>query len=450
MDIKDTPLGDEIDRIIDAQAGNANNYMEATIHTKFGDVVALKLLNYDVVRQYATQYTDEITIVLVIPKGQYAYKVIPSRNDLEITLLDTAMAQHGSIANGGKVYGVEKFRAIIKDSNDPTLEASARELLSIKTLDLMDFETISFQLFNRAMEQFSMISCGGIYRRTKIGDLVRSLLLKQFSKIAVENVYKPLGIDMVEPNDEHVREHVIIPHGLPVYDAPGYIHKHCGGVYPTGLSYYYQDDYWYVYPTFDYKRFNQATRQLNIIQIPENKLPDLTHTYLKEGSVLTILATGQLSLEDKSDIRKRNDGNGVRFADASKLFEETSEVKDNRAIISRGKLNNEFISSQQKSVFNNVVLSNNPITANTMYEASKLASKEGVFVQLIWQNANPALILPGMQTKISYFKNGRVHQISAIVVATHSSTSYEGKGLVAGRFNRNTAIMLFCANEANQ
>lgn len=450
MDLMDTPLGDEVKRIIDSKQGTPNVYMEATIHTLFGDVPALKLLNYDLVREYSTHYTDEISLVLVVPKGQLAYRIIPSRNELEITLLSSAMAQHGPLDSEKRKYGTERFRAVFKEVSDPVLEANARELLSEHTMDLMDFEVVEFQLFTKAMEQFSMLSCGGSYRRTKVGDLIRTLLLQQSSKIEVDNTYKPKGIDMVEPVDAQLREHIVIPHGMRVYDMPGYVHKHCGGVYSAGLSYYYQNDYWYVYPTFDYKRFEQASRQLNIIQVPENKLPNLDYTYLVEGSVVNIIATGELSLQDKSDLRKRSSGNGVRFADASRFFENTVEVVNNKAVMSRGKLNNEYVSSQQKTEFNNLTMGTETITANTMYQASQLASREGVFIQLIWQNSDPSLILPGMQTRISYYKNGRINKINAVVIGAQASVSYEGNGLVSGRYNRNTALLLFAANEVNQ
>lgn len=449
MDLMQTPLGDEVNRIIDSQQGNPHVFLDAVIHTLFGDVPVLKVLNLDLLREYTEQYSDEISLVVLVPQGQAAYRVLPSRNQLEITLTGAAMAQHGELESEKQGYGLERFRAVLKKANDPTLEANARDLLQEDTMDLQDFSVLEIQLFSKAMEQFSMRSCGGIYRRTAVGDLVKTLLLQQSARINVEDAYKPLGVDMVDPVDTKIREHIIIPHGTKVYDIPGYIHKHCGGIYSAGLSYYYQDDYWYIYPTYDYKKFEEAARQLVILQVPTTKLPNLDYTYMVEGSVTSIIATGELMLNDVSDLRKRSTGNGIRFADASRIFEEGVEVVGNKAVVSRGKLNNEFISSQQKSEFNNVVLSDEVITANTMYEASKLASKEGVHIQLVWQSSDPSLILPGMKTKIYYYKNGQVNQLNAIVIGSHTMTSYEGKGLVTGRFNRNTAILLFAANEAN-
>lgn len=446
----ETPLGDEINRIAGSKQGNPNVSIDAIIHTIFGDVSVVRVLNMDIVREYLYQYSDEISLTLLVSAGQSAYKVLPSRNQLEITILGGAMAQHGTIDVADQSFGAQRFRAVLKKANDPVLEANARELLGMDTMDLQDFEVLELQLFSKAMEQFAMMSCGKIYRRTSVSDIIRSLFLQTGTRINVESDYKPRGIDMVEPEDSVPREHIIIPHPTMVYDVPGYIHKHQGGIYSAGLAYYYQDDYWYVFPSHDYKRFQEASRQLVIIQVPENKLPSMDYTYMVEGSVVSIIATGSLSMDDTSDIRKRTTGNGVRFADASKLFDTSVEVAGNKAMMSRGKMNSEFISSQQKSEFNNVVASDQRITANTMYQASLLASKEGVNIQLVWQNSDPALIRPGMQTKILYYKNGQVRQISAIVIGAHALTGYEGTGLVSGRFSRNTALLLFAANEAQQ
>lgn len=450
MDLMKTPLGDDVMRIINSKQGNPNAYIDAVIHTKFGNVPVLRVLNYDIMRDYTTQYSDEISLVVVVPAGKMAYRVTPSRNELEITITGAPMAQHGGNEGRNKEVGSQRFRAVLKKANDAALEASSRELLGESTMDVQNIDVVEFQLFSKAVEQFSMRSCGGIYRKTAVADLVRSLLLQEMNAVDVENEYKPRGIDMIDPIDTAIRDHIVIPHGTMAYDAPGYIHKHCGGIYSAGLSYYYQDDYWYVYPTYDYKRFEESARQLVIIQIPENKLPSLDYTYMVEGSVVSIVATGGLHLDDTSDINKRSSGNGVRFADASKFFEGGVEVKNNKALMSRGKQNNEFVSSMQKSGLNNVVMSSERISANTMFQASQLASKEGVRIQLTWQNADASLIRPGMQTKIYYYKNGQVRQLAAIVIGVQVANAYVGTGLVTGRYNRNVALHLFAANEAHQ
>lgn len=450
MDLMETPLGDEVNRVIDAAGGFSNVYVNATLHTLYGDVPALRVLNHDVIRHYHTQYSDEISITLTIPAGKHAYRVITSRNELELTLEQTKASAHGVLSAEEAPLAVERYRAILKVNDDPTLEGNSRELLAENTMDLQAPITIELQLISLAMEQFSVLTCGGTFRRTKVEDLVKYLLLSQSGLINLSDAYRPLGVDMVKVNDATLREHIVIPHGLPTSDAVGYIHKFCGGVYSTGLSYYYQDDYWYVYPTYDYKRFQTATRQLVIINIPKHKLPGLDCTYLQEGNCVTIISTGEVTFDDTSDQRKRSSGNGLRFADASILFESAAQTADNKLLLSRAKVNNEFASSKQKNDINRVQMSDNRITSNVMYETSKLAVKEGVFIQLAWENADPSLIKPGMQTKLMYFKNGEIKTIYGIVLGLESSTQYQGYGIVTGRYNRTVGIQLFAANSVQQ
>lgn len=450
MDLMATPLGDEITRIINANQGSSNVYIEATIHTNYGDIPALRVVNHDIIRHYPMQYSDEQMITVLVPAGKYAYRVIPSRNELEVTLSDASVNTHGTANNDDDQPIVKRYRAILKLNNDPNMEGNSREALDEYTMDNRDFEVVEIQLISKAMEQFSSLPCGGIYRRTDASSLIRSLLLKQNAQLAGADDYRPLGVDMVPVVKPLLRDHIVLPHGLLAVDAPGYIHRYCGGVYPTGLSYYYQDDYWYVYPTFDYKRFQQASKQLVIITIPKHKLPGLECTYLQEGSILSVIATGELSFEDNSDQRKRSTGNGVRFADASTMFDAGVDVSENKALLSRGKTNNEFVTSVQKSGINILPLAPEGITANRLYQASQLSAKEGVHIQLTWENGDPSLIIPGMQTKLMYYKNGVIRQVYCVVIGIQSSSQWQGNGLVTGRYNRNIGIYLFAANDVNQ
>lgn len=450
MDLMDTPLGDEVNRIIAANQGSSNVYVDAVIHTNYGDIPALRVLNYDVIRQYHMQYSDEISLTVTIPAGKFAYRVVTSRNELEITLYGANVDTNGGSDPDQDPVGIERFRAILKVNNDPNMEGNSRETLDEASMDNQLPATIEFQLIRKSMEQFSTLPCGGIIRRTKVEDIVKSLLLSQKSKMDLPDDYSPLGVDMVPAKDAQLREHITLPQGLLVTDAPGYIHRHCGGIYSLGLSYFYQDNYWYVYPTYDHSRFEEATRKLVIITIPKHKLPGLDCTYLQEGNVVSIIATGELSFDDRSDQRKRSTGNGVRFADASLLMDNSVETSGNKALLSRGKLNSEYVSSKQKSGINVMPVSDNRITSNAMYEASQLASKEGVHIHLAWENGDPSLIIPGMQTKLLYYKNGVVKEVRAVVVGLQSATQYQGFGMVNGRFNRNVGIYLFAANDVQE
>lgn len=445
MDIFDTPLGDEISRVINNATG-AGNFIDAVIHAGDQDIEIVKVLNMDTFDDYTKNYTEEIKISLLVSSGKVAHKIIPFKDKLEVSIkTSTANIITGSY-DGDSPINIERFRAVLVESEDTAAQSQGREIKDEFTMDISDLEVVELQLFRKAMEQLMLRSCGGSYRKTAKHDLIKALLLQETQNIDADQDYMPKGVDMVDPPDMEPREHIVIPHGTPVTDAPGYIHKHCGGVYPSGLSYFYKNDFWHIFPTYDYTRYQEADKNLVILQVPPNKIPDIEFTYLKENSVLTILSTGDSYMQDQSEARALSEGNGARFSNATSLFENPATIENNKVTVSRSANNNEFVSTQRKAGFNNVTTSANRITSNTMYEASALAARRGSRIQVIWENSDPSLIVPGMQTKLLYYKDGEVKELKCVVIGMQTALIWTGKGIVQGRYDRQTAIDLFAEN----
>ncbi len=444
MDILDTPLGDEITRVINAAQPPGLTYTDAVILAGGEELEVYKVLNLDEVCDYRNQYAPELSIVLLVPAGTFAYRIQPHRNNLEVTIRAAPSTQSAVAPGQAEHKEFETFRAILQDdTSDATLENNGQRTYDEMTLNMSDFRTIKLQLFSKAMEEFNMRSFGGCPRRTKITDLVKIILMGESNRATLENAYMPKGIDMVPPLDVVPREHYPIPHGMPSTDAVGFLHKECGGIYSAGLSYFFQRDYWHVFPTYDNTRFEQASRQLVIVQIPGAKMPSLEYTYLQKGKCLTILATGDTIFDDPTDSRAMVEGNGVRFTDAAGFFDEPVVAEGNRATFARASKNSEYVGTRRATGLNNVVQSDRRITANKLYEASKLAARNGAHIQVMWENANPALLYPGMQVKIMYMRNGTVATRYACLIGMHTSTAWTGKGLLAGKHVRTVALNLF-------
>lgn len=442
MDIFDSVLGEEITRVINSASGNGV-FVDAVIHANGRDIEVVKVLNIDILDDYLSNYTEEIRVSLLVSPGQVAHRIMPFKDKLEVSLKMAASDYVTGAALDQGSAGIERFRAVLVESEDTSVQANGKEIQSEFMMDLKDLEVIEFQLFRKAIEQIMLRSCGGSYRKTNKADLTKALLMQESSSIEVDQDYAPKGVDMIEPPDVEPREHIVIPHGTRVVDAIGYIHKNCGGIYPAGLSYFFKNDYWYVFPPYDYTRYNESDENLVILQVPPNKIPSIEHTYVKEGSVLTFISTGDSYADDQSEAAALNTGNGTRYSDAVTLFERPVTIEGNKAIASRATTNNEFVSSQRPVGFNNVTTSSARITSNSMYEASNLAAKEGTTIQVIWENSEPNLIRPGMQTKFLYFKNGVVCELRCVVVGMQTSIAWTGQGIVQGRHRRITALNLF-------
>lgn len=440
MDIMDTSLGSEIDRITTNGIG-AFPYITAIMHTPVGDVDVLEILNYDVMRDYLVQYCDEATAVLVIPKGQLALRVALNPDQLEITITRSSGAVHGSSNTASQTIS-NRYKVVLSNPVDPTLIAGQQQVLDEFTMDLQGFELVSVQLFEPLMERFGMQSVGGIYRHTAVADVVRSLLVKCSQEKDIDEEYKAVAIDMVEPDDTTIREHISIP-PMPAHDAIGYIQKRAGGIYSAGVSYFYQNDRWYVFPSFDYSRFNQASRQLLIYRVPEQRLPHVDRTTLVHGSTISIVATGEFSSKNATQNKKIEQGNGVIYSNASTLFEQGVQVKGNKAIVSRATNNDEYVSSQQKTGLNKLSVSPERITANKLQQSSVLASREGVEVQLVWHNANVDLLTPGMQTRLYFMRDGIIREAQAVLIGVQASIAQANAGLLNNHKQSTAALRLW-------
>lgn len=445
MDVMSTPLGLDIINVIETGQGYRAFDISAVVHCNGVDVPAIKVINKGDYEDFVNGYCTEFSLVVLIPSGKYVNRIIPAKDNLEITLSSNALneVQNNLDQSGNRIGSTERFKAVLVTPEDTSVSSRNKVALDEMGMDLSDIDVVEFQLVSKAMEIFSLRYCGGIYRKIKTEDLVKSLLLAESSTIDLEADYKPKGVSMVEVLDKTVKEQYVIDHGVASKDGPAYIHKNLGGVYSAGLSYFYLNDYWYVFPTFDYSRFNKAEKQLVVLRVPDGKFPQIEKTYKKYGDVLTVLATAGASSVDSSDSNSMRDGNGVRFTNASSLFNDPVETSGNKAIMRRKDNVTEFMSKKRASGLNNITSNDVRITSNNLYEASKLAARNGVKISFVWENSNPELIIPGMQTKFMYYSNGKIHELFGVVIAKETDIVYTGVGLTAGTYVRSTVVHLF-------
>lgn len=450
MDVLRTPLGMDIMDIVDNGDGKIPFSIEAVVHCGEENVSALKVNNLDDYEDFVKNYCNEQSVMLVIPSGKYANKVIPNKDNLEISITIRKLVPITSTTDEEEESAIatERYRALLKKPADTNVGAKSKVTLDEFSMDLSDLDTVEFQLIGKAMEQFGLRYCGGIFRKTKVEDLIKSLLIGESSTLDLESDYKPKGADVTPAYDVKPRETYVIPHGTAVKDAPAYIQKELGGVYAAGLSYYYFEDYWYVYPTFDYTKFSEATKQLVIYRVPEGRLPQVEKTFKTSGNVVSIIVTGGANFVDKSETDRVREGNGIRYTNAGTLFNNTIEVKNNKATYRREKQATEYISMERKAGYNNVTSDATRITTNNLYEASNLAKRNGAHLSVLWENSDPTLIIPGMQVKFMNYEADEVVERFGVVIAKETDRKWTGMGITSGTYVISTVLHIFMKSDS--
>lgn len=450
MTFSESPLMRTAQRVISNGQSTAFALYEAVIHTTAGAVAAFRVLDIYENADFINNYRSDIVLHLVVPEGAYKHRIVPSLSELEVTVYRNGYHPTMPFETLGKQKTVKRYRAVLLNAQDSELSQEGITNVGESVSDLGSMVNIKLQLFSEMTEQFRMRGAGGIYRRQPVEDVIRFLLLGESQQLDVQTGDEVAGFEMVPPVDAVEREHIIIPQGIQSYDAPGYIHRHCGGVYSAGFSYFCHEDIWYVFPTYDFSRFNEAKHQLTLILTPPRAMPQVEFTAMKSGSSLTINCTGEVHTSNTSDRHELEQGNGLRFADPQKLLGDAIQVKDNKAIFSRGAANNEFVSKQRANGLNNVRLASNPITSNTLYELSKLAERRGQIITAQWENSDARLLVPGMQVKVMHMHGTEVRTRRGVLVGYRQGIVYTGTGLVSGAYAASCALMIFLENESEQ
>lgn len=441
MEIMNSPLAADINDILNAKDDNSDAYWRAEIVANGKTLEVLKVISHDNLQDFEENYCDVFVVQCLIGQGTYTYKIFPYLDNLELVLYREPLTEKGSFRDPNQKVYSQRYRATIINPRAPVITS---RMADEEALNLQDLEVLSVQLQDFFIEQLRTVMHGTIYRKMTLADIVKYVLTLGAKTIKIDDKYRPLGVEMVDAVNTTVREQTPIPQGtIKLVDVPQYVHSCCGGIYPSGFSYYMSRRMWYVFPSYDTTRFKKSQKTLTIIRIPSNRMPNVERTYLQNGNNLKVLVTGDISTADNSESMILNEGNGIRFADASKMIDGFVTTKNNATLASRGDLVNEVKAIDRPSGIDYAAMSPQRITTNKMVELSRIARRNGTMVILEWENSNPDLLIPGVPVKILYLSDDKVCELFGVLLKAHSFTGLRGTGITASRHSTSTALAVF-------
>lgn len=416
---------------------------EAVIHANGEDVKPYHVETVDLTRNYVKNHADVWIVRLNMAPGTYDKKVLPYKANLEITLRKIPITESGNSVDKENPVESLRFRAIPIDTSSKQMEGGNTAVSNSETADNIDVQVKAFQLIDPVIERLRMVSVGGIYRGAKPTDVIRSVLGYYSQRYSKDGDIGPLGVNVVDSGSDAARTHYIVPHATPLFNVPTFIHDECGGVYNGGIAFYYQNRMWYVFPPYDVTQYQRSTKTLTVINIPPDRLPEPDRSYRVTPTQVIVLGTGDTMHVDTSDHKKLNEGNGVRFIDARNIMEGFLKVKGNKAVIDRTKNVNEFVMEKRETGLNMIRQSSARITDNYHREYSKLAFRNGAFVQIAWENSKDSLLYPGMPVKYLYIENNVPHEVYGVLVGADSFSSPQTPGPSPKKYITKTALTLF-------
>lgn len=442
MKFETTSISVEVNNILANGAKKVHGYYYCNFYIKGKIYQSLKITNIDIYKDYLNNYCDEILIDVKLSSGTYENEFVPNKENIEVKIFHKPISENSLNEDLTQDIALIEGRAVLTDKENQFF-SNPTSALDRETRDKMSIQTVTFQVVNPILEAFRMQSTGGIFRLTTGADLIKTMLLNVTNVNDVDVTYKVKGVDVAPGFNAEVKNHINIPQGTKLLDVPDYINKNVEGIYPAGLGFYLQKDIWYLYPVYDVEQFNKSNRTLTILRVPSDVLPVTDRSFVTSKNNVTIIANKSTTLTDDSDIAQLNQGNGLRFTDAKAIMEDFVAIDGNKATASRGKNVNEFIMDKRDTQLNNVVSPTAKISSNPYYEMSKIASRNGSMIDVLWEYSDSTLLHPGMPVRFMTQQGDGISITYGVLLAAHEMIMLEGQGMAASKHKRACNLSVF-------
>lgn len=399
----------------------------------------LKTVEIDIAEDYANGYGAAIIISVAMILDDYMQKVYPNRNALTCTLVKKAVTT-GVTAVTPLMSTTVEYSVVPLDNVD--MAASAKVNFDGK----LGIGTFKFQLIPLPLEKLRLETVSGVYPEAAAIDVLKVLLGNATRKRATNSSNAFTGFAATEPPKEIKVKPQLIIKPTNVLDLPTYLQKHCGGIYNHGIGCYFYNTFWYIYPLYDCTRYDRAKRTLDIAVLPQQQTIGIDKTYAYVNNRAFILITAEFQETDNRDVKMLNKGNGVRFSNATVMFDEFTTRGGNKATTDITKNVSQFVLSERETGDQYAPFSDNEITDNVAQELSKLSARMGTEVTMRWKYANPDILYPGMPVKVHFPVEGGVKERLGVLLAIQTYGRTLQPEMTAMKVGMEVALKLFLAD----
>jgi len=390
---------------------------------------------------FVNRFAFKASLKFMIGGGVWNNEIYPFRRNLQVKIYRIPLAAIGTEVLTNKAVEMFTYKMVLEETGNSNFTAP-RTAASNQTLaDLNDFGERTVQLIDPVIEQLRLKTIGTNLRDCKPGDALRAILTKETRQVTVDEAIAPLGVAMVQANNQESRKHIVIPQGTYLTDLAKYIQRKAGGVYTAGIGVFYSQRHWYVFPPFNTELYAKSKTTLTIAKVPEKELMGLETTFNQVGNSLYVISTGEMKYMDSTEHQQLNAGNGTRFMLASKVIDGLGSVSQNKLTANRNDNVTEAVSELRPDGMDNVPYQG--ITSNICAEMSKVAARQGSIIQLIWENSKPTLLRPGMPTKLLYSEADKIYSLEGVLIGVENFSSLNGPIGTSDRHLTQTVMTLF-------
>lgn len=422
-------------------------YYKAHLITEKGDMEVDSLISMDITKDFELGFTDNCVVEIKVLKRFYIESVFPVRDKLKLRLDAEQVSEK---QNGIRLTNPKRlsktYRAILVDPVDygnDTKSASTPHDNTDVNAD-KDLISIKVQLVELAIEQLMRMTFGGNFHG-KPGEIGKAMLTESFSHLDVSEGAKMSGVDMYTIDNNEQSFDMVVPHGTKLIDIPRFIQDKRFGIYNYGIGSYIMEDIWYIYPLYKYDRYKDDQTKLTISVIPKGKMMDNMRTYHVYNREVNILCGGEVSSKDNSQVSKTNSGDGVTYYDSNKIKHEAVQKEGDKVFINPEGSKKQIMGQSRGDNLDTAPIQEDKLNTSLAKAMTSVAQKSGQIMSFVWEYANPHLLVPGMATKVVYYKDNVRYEVTGTLLKQVSLTQLQSS-MVLKRHTTSVALVVVVDN----
>lgn len=441
---RNTPLWLDIENVMRSGPKATNFDIELKINTAKGTFNAMKVIEIEENCDYAASTGGSMFVTFYMGVGDYSYKLYPFRDMIEVTARKILQTEEGGEATNSNASAVI-YRGILDTAKNPRITGTRTESLDYQTLQTSkDIVKVVLELVDRNFEVIRNLTVPGqAYRGVTPKQLISGLMVGQSQKIVVSGLPAIQGFDLVEPDNSAPMSDVVVP-TMKLANLPTFVQERLSGVYTAGMGTFFARykglPSWFVYPLFNVNRFDNDVERVVFFVAPPDELSGVDRTYRKAGKVLYVAITGGSNYNDDSQVGDLNQGVGIRQADADGIFSKPVEMTPQGPKADRARLNREI--ANRERVDGLYYAPTSAPSSNPFKNYSEVAQRQVANANIVWENAEPDLIYPGMPCKYVFMSGGNYSEIKGVVLGKYARSTLTGAAATSSSYRTSCTLGL--------
>lgn len=442
-----SPFYQEVSEVEKKGKRGVCNYFDVTIivgKDKYKPLCVTQLSRY---RDYIEDYAQQLIMTVQLNYNDHVKITSADVSDIKVNVVmyDINLnAPYSLQALFNPIEFTYKAKLLKIETTD---KDQSSQITNMNVVGALTVKEMQFQLLEPSFESVSIKTVGTGFRNISGIDAIRTLLTNYSTEDDPDAITSVKGVNVVDGVATAVKEQIPVRHSTPLVQAIRLIIESCGGLYPTGSSYYLQDRLWYIFPPYDLTQFDKANRTITVVNLPKDRMPGIEKTFYNTKTKLIVLSTRDTVVVDGREGNKFNKGVAVRFMEAIKLFDGFGEVKNNKYAIDASKNVNEITIEDRTDKANILRPSVNRITSNKNRELTNLAKSNGFYMQVTWEHGDDSLLHPGMAAKILYLKDNKPASVKGTLIETETVWYPREKTFVNMKLQKMIAMTFFVGLE---